>query len=237
MPHVVDLFNGVEEVTFTTPSGDETARIETQGSLRLNGHITVGDGTKDNAVAVGLFSDDENWDYKTIGTSSFACVGIVRPGVNVKQAVAGGAYSVDTGCASISTVEQLEAQGGLGGDLTEGFVREGAHGQHLLLRTGGGDGADGFIILFDSAGQPCGVVAGELFDSGSWEKRILPGEQLMNVATLREAAEDSHEAECAPIAVLNGKGELLGWVDEYDHADTLMLYITDTPRPDNPPAR
>lgn len=218
--------------SFENPSGQAVAEVDMRGSVKLDGQLVVGDGTLRNSVTLPLFSDNEVWRYVVTGIrdDGFACIGVFRPGVNIAHAVSTGTFGMASTTAFVSTLEQLRTDEDPQDTDFSTCVREGSHSQHVQVHTGTG-GSSGVIALLDTSGEMCGVVTGECFDSGSWEKRILPGEDRMNIATLREAADDSYLIESAPIEVQDAAGNSLGWLQEHDFTETLTLYVSNKPRP------
>lgn len=237
MPHVADLFAGKDEVSFPFLSGDEVVRVFERGTVRLTGELAAYDGTP---IPLGLHSDGEEWDvvFAAMENDGSTGIGVCRQGVRPVAAVSGGRMMVNSGTVCVTTVEQVMAAGELDpAPRSSPWILPGSVSESVRIHNGFGDGPVDLIALFDGDHQMCGVFVGDVFESSSWEERLLPGEKLVSTKELKNGIDDivGGDDEHTPVAVYNEEGELLGYVAGYDLVYTFSLFLATQDRPAEPP--
>lgn len=232
MPYVVELFDGSDEVTFTTTGRETTAKVFERGVVRLTGELAAYDGAP---LPLGMRSDGEEWDvvFVAVKGDGSTGIGVCRRGASPVYAVSGGQFDVNSGTVCITTMEQVMADGRLAFPDSSPWILSGSVSESVRIGNGYGDGAADIICLFDAMGEACGAFVGDVFESNAWVERILPGEQIMSTKDLQEALEYGGGTEhgLMPIVVYNERHEFVGYLRDYDLGDVLVLMTDASTRP------
>lgn len=231
MPHVADLMNGADEVTYETPEDTFTVEVFERATARFVGELAAYDGTP---VPLGLQSAGEEWDvvFATLKGDGFTGVGVKRKGSAPVHGVSCGELSVDSGTIAITTVEQVEADGAPEYTMSRPWIRQGSVGDSVRIGNGYGDGAEDIIALLDAGGDLCGAFVGGLFETRGWEGRVLPGEKILTVGAFKEIADEARDD--VPVLVENEAGEVIGYLEaDWSYwGSPLVLTMSSQPRPE-----